>query len=151
MHETLLWKKKIETIWRYWSESLPLPESPHMGVFPDPSFVICFPHCDHARRSCSQDHLPVSREIKCFPCSSPWGCPFHRLLFTHPPEEVAEVMYQGAPWFTRTPGAWWPHGGTHGNTEALSYWFHVDLGALRGAHPPLGGAVPTGYLVRPSI
>lgn len=36
-------------------------------------------------------------------------------------------------------------------TEAWFYWFHVDLKALPGAHPVVGGAVPMRYVVGPSI
>lgn len=31
-----------------------------VGLFPDPSSCYLLPHCDSARPSCSQDHLPVS-------------------------------------------------------------------------------------------
>lgn len=104
----------------------------HVGLFPDPSTVTCFPTVT----------LPDPFAHRPSPCH-PRTHVLSLLLSMGLPDSQAlasptffrggrGVMCQGD--LLGVLGAWWPDEEPHGHTEALSYWFRVDLRALPRAH-----------------
>ena len=118
-----------------------------MGLFPSPSSVTCLPTVTMPE---SPPHMtiPVS-SVSSFPALL-HGVPLSTgsslpTLLLRRSREMGQAALLGA------PKAQWPSGGACKHTEALSYWFHVDLQVLPGAYPVMGGAVPIGYPVEPSV